>query len=331
MGAPSTRSDARWRDDPSWGRRRVAMESWAGGPASAPCWTSWSRPSARARAGRWCCGARPGSGRRRCWSTWSSRRRTLTVVRAVGVESEMELAFASLHQLCAPMLDRLERLPDPQRQALEIVFGLSAGAAPDRFLVGLGGAEPAVGGGRGAAAAVRRRRRAVAGSGLGADAGLRGAAAAGRAGRDRVRRARAGRRASAPARAGGAGPRDGDARALLDSAVRFVLDERVRDRIIAETPRQPARAARAAARVDARRSWRAGSACSGCRRSRAGSRRATCAGSRRCPRTRGCCCWSRRPSRSAIRCCSGARPSGSGSRPRRSRRRRTGCWRSASA
>src|SRR5918997_6551165 len=43
----------------------------------------------------------------------------LTVVRAVGVESEMELAFASLHQLCAPMLDRLQRLPGPQRQALE--------------------------------------------------------------------------------------------------------------------------------------------------------------------------------------------------------------------
>ena len=61
----------------------------------------------------------------------------LTVVRAVGVESEMELAFASLHQLCAPMLDRLARLPAPQRQALEIVFGLDTGAAPDRFLVGL--------------------------------------------------------------------------------------------------------------------------------------------------------------------------------------------------
>ena len=61
----------------------------------------------------------------------------LTVVRAVGVESEMELAYASLHQLCAPLLDRLERLPGPQRQALEIVFGLSAGLAPDRFLVGL--------------------------------------------------------------------------------------------------------------------------------------------------------------------------------------------------
>src|SRR6476659_10291773 len=61
----------------------------------------------------------------------------LTVVRAVGVESDMELAYASLHQLCGPLLDRLEGLPAPQRQAMEIVFGLSAGAAPDRFLVGL--------------------------------------------------------------------------------------------------------------------------------------------------------------------------------------------------
>src|SRR5262249_8646111 len=61
----------------------------------------------------------------------------LSVVRALGVESEMELAYASLHQLCAPLLDRLPTLPAPQREALEIVFGLSAGAPPDRFLVGL--------------------------------------------------------------------------------------------------------------------------------------------------------------------------------------------------
>ena len=59
------------------------------------------------------------------------------VARAVGVQSEMELAFAGLHQLCAPMLDRLERLPVPQRDALRTAFGLSAGPAPDRFLVGL--------------------------------------------------------------------------------------------------------------------------------------------------------------------------------------------------
>src|SRR4051794_31006959 len=60
-----------------------------------------------------------------------------TVVRAVGVQSDMELAFASLHQLCGPLLYGLGGLPAPQRQAMEIVFGLSAGAAPDRFLVGL--------------------------------------------------------------------------------------------------------------------------------------------------------------------------------------------------
>jgi len=61
----------------------------------------------------------------------------LTVDRAAGVESEMELAFASLHQLCGPMLELLPRLPAPQREALEVVFGQSSGGAPDRFLVGL--------------------------------------------------------------------------------------------------------------------------------------------------------------------------------------------------
>jgi AAA ATPase domain len=59
------------------------------------------------------------------------------VATAVGVESEMELAYSGLHQLCAPMLDHLDRLPIPQRDALATVFGLSTGPAPDRFLVGL--------------------------------------------------------------------------------------------------------------------------------------------------------------------------------------------------
>jgi predicted ATPase len=59
------------------------------------------------------------------------------VVRAVGVESEMELPFAALQQLCAPLLDRLDRLPAPQQEALGVAFGLRAGDAPDRFLVGL--------------------------------------------------------------------------------------------------------------------------------------------------------------------------------------------------
>src|SRR5690349_6861209 len=48
------------------------------------------------------------------------------VLRAAGVESEMELAFGALHQLCAPLLDRLDRLPGPQREALETTFGRSA-------------------------------------------------------------------------------------------------------------------------------------------------------------------------------------------------------------
>jgi DNA-binding CsgD family transcriptional regulator len=61
----------------------------------------------------------------------------MLVVRASGVESEVELAFAALHQLCAPLLNRLEGLPAPQRHALEITFGLSDGPAPDRFFVGL--------------------------------------------------------------------------------------------------------------------------------------------------------------------------------------------------
>ena len=61
----------------------------------------------------------------------------IRVVRAVGVESEMEIPFAALHQLCRPMLDRLERLPGPQQEALRVAFGQSGAEAPDRFLVSL--------------------------------------------------------------------------------------------------------------------------------------------------------------------------------------------------
>ena len=59
------------------------------------------------------------------------------IVRVAGVESEMELAFAGLHQLCAPMLDGLDGLSGPQRDALRVAFGLGGGDAPDRFLVAL--------------------------------------------------------------------------------------------------------------------------------------------------------------------------------------------------
>jgi DNA-binding CsgD family transcriptional regulator len=61
----------------------------------------------------------------------------LRVLRTAGVEGEMELAFAALQQLCSPILDLAERLPEPQRDALAVAFGLSAGPAPSPFLVGL--------------------------------------------------------------------------------------------------------------------------------------------------------------------------------------------------
>src|SRR5215472_14857501 len=59
------------------------------------------------------------------------------VARAVGVQSEMELAYAGLHQLCVPMLERAGSIPVPQRDALRTVFGTAAGPPPDRFFVGL--------------------------------------------------------------------------------------------------------------------------------------------------------------------------------------------------
>ena len=223
----------------------------------------------------------------------------------------MELAFASLHQLCAPMLDRRDRLPAPQRHALEIVFGLSDGAAAGPLPRRAGGAEPVLGGGGGAPAAVCRRRRAVARSGVGADAGVRGAAAAGRADRDRVRRARAGRGAPARARARGARPAQRRrARAARLGGALHARRARARPDHRRDA-RQPAGAARAAARADRDAAGGRLRAAGRARRCRGGSRRASCAGSRRCPTTRGVCCCSRRPSRSAIRCCSGARPSGS--------------------
>jgi len=59
------------------------------------------------------------------------------VARAVGVQSDVELAFAGLQQLCGPLLDGLDRLPAPQRDALDVAFGKTVGPPPDRFLVGL--------------------------------------------------------------------------------------------------------------------------------------------------------------------------------------------------
>src|SRR5690606_38611093 len=61
----------------------------------------------------------------------------ITVTRAQGVEADMELPYASLHQLCAPFLSEIPALHGPQRDALQVAFGIAAGDPPDRFLVGL--------------------------------------------------------------------------------------------------------------------------------------------------------------------------------------------------
>jgi DNA-binding CsgD family transcriptional regulator len=79
----------------------------------------------------------PGVGKTALLDHLSARATDCRVVAVVGAEAEMELAFAALHQLCAPMLDRLTLLPAPQRQALEVTFGISMGPAPERLVVGL--------------------------------------------------------------------------------------------------------------------------------------------------------------------------------------------------
>ncbi len=161
------------------------------------------------------------------------------VLRAAGVESEMELAFGGLHQLCGAMLDRLGRLPDPQRDALATAFGREAGPAPDRFLVGL---------------AVLSLLSEVAGEGpvvcVVDDAQwLDRASAQALAFAARRLRAEAvlvifAAREPGPDLRGlpelvVEGLRDADARELLGSVVRWPLDEQVAERIAAETRGNP--------------------------------------------------------------------------------------------
>jgi DNA-binding CsgD family transcriptional regulator len=163
----------------------------------------------------------------------------MTVIRAAGVESEMELAYASLHQLCAPLLDRLGGLPAPQHQALEIVFGLSGGAPPDRFLVGLGTLTLFSG------VAEERPLLCVIDDAQWLDqaSALTLAFVARRLLADPVGIVFAAREAGAPFQRVPAlvvqGLAKGDARALLDSVVPLKLDERIRDRIISEARGNP--------------------------------------------------------------------------------------------
>jgi DNA-binding CsgD family transcriptional regulator len=163
----------------------------------------------------------------------------LTVVNAVGVESEMELAFASLHQLCAPLLDRLPSLPAPQRQALEVVFGWTSGAAPDRFLVGLAVLSLL------SEVAEERPLLCVVDDAQWLDQAsvLTLAFVERRMLAEPVGMVFAARELDDELKdvpqLDVQGLRNGDARALLGSTVRFILDERVRDRLISETQGNP--------------------------------------------------------------------------------------------
>ena len=163
----------------------------------------------------------------------------LSVLRAVGVESEMELAYASLHQLCAPVLDGLERLHTPQRQALESAFGIREGATPDRFLVGLGVLSLL------SEATAERPLLCVIDDGQWIDqaSAFTLAFVARRLLAERLGIVFAVREPGQQLRdlpeLEVRGLRDGDARALLNSVVRFGLDVQVRDRIIAEARGNP--------------------------------------------------------------------------------------------
>ena len=161
------------------------------------------------------------------------------VARAVGVQSEMELAFAGLHQLCAPMLGHVARIPVPQRDALRTAFGLSAGPPPDRFFVGLAVLN---------LLSELARERPLIGL-IDDEQWLDQASAqalgfvARRLGAEPVALVFAAREPSAEL-AGLPelvieGLRDDDARALLDSALAGPLDERVRELIVAETRGNP--------------------------------------------------------------------------------------------
>ena len=163
------------------------------------------------------------------------------IARAVGVESEMELAYAGLQQLCAPFLDHLERLPSPQRDALGTAFGLRDGAAPDRFLVGLAVLSLL------SDIAERRPLVCIVDDAQWLDAASAQALAfvARRLGAESVGLVFAVLEPSGERHLEGlpelavGGLADSDARELLGTVLAGPLDERVRDRIVAETRGNP--------------------------------------------------------------------------------------------
>jgi DNA-binding CsgD family transcriptional regulator len=161
------------------------------------------------------------------------------VEHAAGVQSEMELAFAGLHQLCAPMLDRLDGLPGPQREALRTAFGMSAGPAADRFLVGLAVLSLM------SAVAEEQPLLCLVDDGQWLDHASREVLAfvarrlqAESVGLVLATRVQGGDLAGLPALEV-AGLGEADARALLDAALPVPIDARVRDQLLAETGGNP--------------------------------------------------------------------------------------------
>src|SRR5246500_1746490 len=181
----------------------------------------------------------PGVGKSALLDYLSGRAAGCRVARATGVESEMELAFAGLHQLLSPMLDRIDRLPGPQREALRTAFGLRAGPVPDRFLVGLAvlGLVSEVAGERPLICVVDDEqwldRASVQALGFAARR-----LAADPVGLVFAARVTGAELAGLPELAV-EGLGDEDARALLDSALTGPVDARVRDLIVAETRGNP--------------------------------------------------------------------------------------------
>ena len=163
------------------------------------------------------------------------------VARTGGVESEMELAFAGLHQLCAPFLDRLERLPGPQRDALSTAFNLRDGDTPDRFAVGLAVLSllVEVAGERPLVCVVDDAHWLDRASAQALTFVARHLAAKPAAVVFAVREPGHEQDLTGLAELVVRGLADGDARTLLESAVTGPLDERVRDRIVAETQGNP--------------------------------------------------------------------------------------------
>jgi DNA-binding CsgD family transcriptional regulator len=163
------------------------------------------------------------------------------VARAAGVESEMELAFAGLHQLCSPHLDRLAKLPDPQHEALGTAFGLRPGSTPDRFLVGVAVLALL------SEVAEERPLVCVVDDAQWLDRASAQALefVARRLVHERVAMVFAVRASDDEPRLSGLpdlvvrGLGTGDAAALLESSVTGVLDPRVRDRILAESHGNP--------------------------------------------------------------------------------------------